>query len=74
MAKMHVEFEHTFPQALKEPQWNALIASVKEYVEGVRKLERQDEDSEHYIFEHAVTAIYGEGVWDALNERVDWGE
>jgi len=60
------------PQMLPDPDFTALRRLCQEYidradVEGGNFVE--DNDDDHYIYEAAIEAFFGEGVWDWLNNR-----
>lgn len=53
------------PVPLPAPDWAALISVVQGYVEDTEP----DDDTQHFIYEAAVEAVYGPKVWDYLNAR-----
>lgn len=58
------------PLELKKPDYSALHKSVVAYLEALAENGLEDNDTEHYIFETAVEAVYGEGVWDFVNSII----
>lgn len=60
------------PQPLAQPDFNRLIAQVVNYVKWIESGEyHSDGDHESYIFEEAVKAVYGDRVFDWVNEVIE---
>lgn len=57
------------PRLDEEIDWNRVKNSALEYVKLVDENKRVDQ-SEHFIFESVVMAVYGEDVWEWINERL----
>lgn len=56
------------PEKLVFPDWGAIEKIVQEYIAFVWSPDYHDDsDFKHYIFETAIRAIYGEGIWDKIN-------
>lgn len=53
------------PAPLEAPDWVALVQVVQGYVDD----DDPDDDTQHFIFESAVEAVYGPQIWDYLNAR-----
>jgi hypothetical protein len=57
------------PVPLKKPDFTRLISTcqhnIKEIGEG-----RSDTDTAHYIYEEAMTAVYGKDVWKWVNAKL----
>ncbi len=57
------------PSAIKNPvMTEKLISGCKEYVELIAQ-KRSAHESEHWIFEAAVEAVFGENVWKWINSN-----
>jgi len=55
---------------LNSPDLTKLKNLVKDYVTYCSSDEyHEDNDYGHYIFEEAVTAFYGEEIWDLINQN-----
>jgi len=54
--------------AEKIAAFDALAAGVLELVTSPEKWVNKDSDADHYVFEDVVGAVFGDGVWRALNE------
>lgn len=54
------------PKPLEQPNYKEL----EELCEYHLKHLNDDDDSEHYIYEAAIEAIYGEDVWDYINSKI----
>jgi len=59
---------------IKSPRQKAIsainIKSVIDACEGyIKQLEEDPAPDKHYVFEAAMTAVYGRGIWDFINER-----
>jgi hypothetical protein len=67
------KWEEISPQPLKEPDFTKLKDQVMEYFEGLKRGETP-KDAQHYIYEAAVEAVYGEEIWDFINEIEDEDE
>ena len=57
------------PELLTNPDFKHLIATCKQYIEKVES-GYVDEDTEHYIFEAAIEALYGPEVWIYIREKL----
>jgi hypothetical protein len=56
------------PQPLENPDYSNVFASAVEYMTDVSESGREPKDYDHYMFETAMEAVYGKGVWDYINE------
>lgn len=54
------------PKKLDEMNFEPVISMVEDYIEEV-KAGHVDDDTKHYIFEAAVTAVFGRDVWKYIN-------
>jgi len=52
----------TRPTPIDNPDWGPLVSLCNGYVHDLSKQGWADEDYDHYIYEAAITAIYGEEV------------
>ena len=57
------------PQPREMPNYSQLIAVCHDYIHELATLGYADEDYPHYIYEAALTAIYGEDVWKFINSK-----
>ena len=44
-----------------------IINEITALASGIQKEEMEDFD--HYVYESAMVAVYGNGIWDWLNNR-----
>jgi hypothetical protein len=56
------------PQPLPSPSWGALLNTCRDYLIDLRDQGWADDDYPHYIYEAALTAIYGDSVWPFINK------
>ncbi len=54
-------------QPVENPDFSDLIQTVKEQVEGTIKGE-EPKDGEHWIYEAAMTAVYGDNIFEKLKD------
>jgi hypothetical protein len=61
------------PKVLEAPDISRLVKICQEYMDFVDNDEEYYEDNnyDHYIFEEAMATIFGERVFDFINERRD---
>ncbi len=60
------------PKPLDVPDFNRLIVEVMEYVKWIESGEyHSDGDQVEYIFEEAVKAVYGDRVFDWVNDVIE---
>lgn len=59
------------PKKLKNIDLSKLIEICESYIEFIDndKEYTEDNDFDHYIFETALEAIYGDDVWEFVNNR-----
>lgn len=57
------------PQPLTNPNFLRVVEMCKEYLELVEKDGAIDSDLKHYIFEGAIEACYGKGVWSWISRK-----
>jgi hypothetical protein len=63
-------WEHERPEPNPNPDFSELKDICLAYLDKVEKGDGNfTEDEKHYIFEAAINAIYGEHVWEFINER-----
>jgi hypothetical protein len=58
------------PTPLANPDFSAMTAMIVEGTNGTAKTGREDSDFQIYVYEAAMTAVYGEDFFDWLNERL----
>jgi len=51
------------PEPLENPNYSSLLATCESYMAELGRHESEDSELPHYIYEAAMTAIYGLGVW-----------
>lgn len=61
--------EAAIPKPLAAQDFTALREVCARYIKELAD-DEYDEDTEHYIYEAAMTALYGKKVWDWISERV----
>ena len=61
------------PKILENPDISRLVKICQEYMDFVDNDEEYYEDNgyEHYIFEEAMSTLFGKRVFDFINERRD---
>jgi hypothetical protein len=57
------------PRPDEEIDWERVKNSALEYIQLVNENKRVD-NSEHFIFESVVMAVYGKDVWEWINKRL----
>jgi len=57
------------PTPLEEINWNIVREAAVEYIQLVDENKRVDQ-SEHFIFESVIMAVYGKDVWNWVNKRL----
>jgi hypothetical protein len=50
--------------------WSKIEAACERYITELHGELGDGNDQEHYIFEAALEAIYGEGVWSWVNDKL----
>lgn len=60
------------PKPFKKIDIEPLKKICVAYIEAIHKRERF-KDGKHYIYEQAMMCIFGEEVWEWINEQ-DWDE
>ncbi len=62
------------PSQVQNPDFTEVVRECARYVQVVAEPETDDspcvDDIEHAIFEEAISAVYGEDVWNWINERL----
>lgn len=58
------------PEPKEEIDWSKLIECVKEGVTILDEEGYEQNDFEHYVFEAAMTAVYGDEIWDWWNKKL----
>jgi len=57
------------PKMISDPNLQNLKDACKEYIDSIKDNGRHMKDGEHWIFEAALEAIYGENVFDWVNKH-----
>ena len=63
------EYEVEKPQQLIEMNFGNLIAMCQSHLNDIEQGDL-DGDTVHYIYEQAMTTVFGWDVWDFINERL----
>ena len=59
------------PQLIENPDLTGLKNTIGEYIDSIFDgTYHEDSDIRHWIFEAAVTAIYGKDVFDWINKNI----
>ena len=58
------------PNIKKDIDLSRLIEVAENFMDEV-DIREVSEDTEHYIFEKAMVALYGEDVWTYVNEKIN---
>lgn len=61
------KLEENKPKPLNSPNFDKLIEACELFIENLSS-GRVDEDDRNFIFEEAISAVYG-NVWKWINER-----
>ena len=59
------------PEQILSPDLEPLRSICRDYINDLSENGYVDEDHAHYIFEIAMTTIYGENVWNFINTVTD---
>jgi len=61
------------PKILENPDISRLVKICQKYMDFVDNDEEyyEDNDYDHYIFEEAMSTLFGKRVFDFINERRD---
>ena len=57
------------PTPLATPNFDAVIATVKEYIDSLAKRGEEPKDCKQWMFEAAVEAVYGREIWQWISSR-----
>lgn len=57
------------PTCLETPDLTQLKALCQQYIDEAEKGRWPDEDLDHYIFEAAITALYGQQAWQWIRAQ-----
>jgi hypothetical protein len=58
------------PESLDNPNFEEVIVRCKEYLNFVEEHRQSQKDAKIYIFEAALEAVYGSGVFEYLNRKL----
>ena len=67
--KQQSKLEAKLPKPLEVPDYTGLYNMVVDGVLDCVTTEHEDEDFQHYIYEAAMEAVYGEGFWTWRNQQ-----
>ena len=56
------------PKPLPEPDWSLLIEQCQDYIDYLEKYGHPPKDGRVYIYEQAMTAVFGRTVWNWIHE------
>ena len=57
------------PKAISDPPFTNLRKMCQDYIDGLANDGYVDDDLDHYIFETAMTTLYGDDVWKWINGK-----
>jgi len=57
------------PKPIEVYDLRRLIEVCELYLDEIENGEDEDSDSPHYIFEAAISAIYGDRAWEWINDE-----
>ncbi len=52
------------PKPISRPNFSKVTAECVQYIDTMAEEKRVDDSKENFIFETAMEAVFGEGVWD----------
>ena len=58
------------PVALAQPDWKPVLKMAADHMKAIESNGREDEDFDHYLYEAAMTAIYGPNVFKWINKKL----
>jgi len=56
------------PKKLDNPDWTQIVTVCEEYINCLANKGYASTDTDHFIFETVLTAVYGKDIWDFVNE------
>ena len=62
------ERNRSVPQPLEKPDYSNVFASAVEYITDLSETGCESKDCEHYMYEMVMEAVYGDKIWDYINE------
>jgi len=66
----NAEKEIAKPKQLESMDFTALRSLCQRYIDDIDKVGGYvDENYRHYIYETAISAIFGKGVWEWINQK-----
>ena len=63
------EQELATPKPVENPDWSGVQEMCQEVIDSLAKDGWYDDDMDHYIFEGAMQAVFGEDVFTWMNKR-----
>ena len=70
--KRRKQFILTSPRPLDFVDWTFVVECCKQYIADLYN-KNTDADSRYRIFESAITAVYGDSVWEWINKQLGYG-
>ena len=58
------------PKSHTKFDWQPLIEICQNYVKDIEEKDYVRDDWDHYIYETAMTAVFGDSVWDWINNKL----
>ena len=71
LAKRKAQEGSKRPKLLSVKNFDGVINLCKEYVDRIERGVIVDDDLDEYIFESALTACFGEDVWEYIRTKMD---
>lgn len=62
--------ENKRPTLVENPDFSNVIRDCIAYVDHLHKHDYEPKDLDHYVFEHAMKAVFGPGVFDWINKKL----
>jgi hypothetical protein len=59
------------PQKFSEIKWGKLIHACETIIKQIKKEKYEHDDNPQYVYEEAMTAIFGENVFDWINDQTN---
>ena len=58
------------PKPKEDINWDSVIARCVSYIDTLAKHKYEEKDHTHYTWEEAMRAIFGNDVWDWINDQI----
>lgn len=66
LARREVVQQVRKPRRIYEPNWAPVVQLCQQYVDDLAAGERIDSDTDTYVYEAVLTAIFGDSVWNYI--------